>query len=848
MKSFLLVVFCLLLSLHAEDPVSGYDEGEQASPPITVKAYATFLKENPYESNSYQLYHPPMESQLLQVNDPSSAAEESDIPDYIAVDGEEDVPMCGLTDLDVRCYEAWVKKNQPEGTNSESLDESSSPLMVFGFDEKKKIDPKQHEKNQGRNTDYDPSQEVQRGNNGTGVFAGGRYDQRNRMNRANAGLRGPQLIDPTNQLAEIERDLAALARGESLSTKNSSGENVGLLAGHSIQQLKPEPDSSFLPKLRDALSFCFPCLRRTPAAGSEGDVAMAPVTRFYRYGAVATEEPNFSEKLKAVLTNQKFKAGRGAPAEELQTLLNDYSVSNDASRNQMIADLVSDGTISTKDLSQLVSHLKQQPASFNGTQKQTIIQAVIDQRKKEVAEQLGALPLERLHEVDQQVHRQVSGQVALLFPPGSRIGLPTAITTGLAQAPGYSKIQDDALYSTLVKKAVADKTRAIKAAIATNNSTVIPCSVKPTQFLFFLDVDVNTTQVVGRGGFGKVYSAQNRVTQEPLVYKEELRPEGVTQGALHRDIKTTADLLRQGDIAAAALLTLPHFVEAEALIVKVISNDSSEELHYVPAANAGWFIDSLENVKDIQIIGQLMKKAPGKPLRSILNSPEWKALSLTDRLEHFDAIVQQSFEYFSHAYGQNFVHRDIKPENIIYDMATKKLTIIDAGLATKLDVAPTMTQRASLFFAGKSPIGFKTTSEVQAGTTLYLASAIKQGIPHGPEVDAHAFGKVFLELIDPGFSWQLMNAAHQNNEEIKDVQPYRASLASNQQLFGRSPLNNFLGQPNYEKRVALVDAFFKLGAYVDSAENRIVSSWRSTRFENLTKAYAAAYPAATARK
>jgi len=567
------------------------------------------------------------------------------------------------------------------------------------------------------------------------------------------------------------------------------------------------------------------------------------------YDAVVTTELNFSDKLKAVLTNPKFKAGRGAPEQELETLLSDYSATSNESRDQLINNLVSDETILIKDLERLGTLLKQKPACFDRTQKQAIIeqaiiQAVIDQRKQEVARQLGDLPLERLYQVDQQAHRQVSSQVALLFSPGSRFGFPEPTAMGLAQAPGYSKIQDDALYSSLVKKAVANKTGFIKAAIATNKSTVIPSSINPTQFLSFLDVEVDVKQVIGQGGFGTVYSAQNKITREPLVYKEELQPEGVTEGVLHRDIKSTADLLRQGDIAAAALLTLPHFVEAEALMIKVLSNNGASELHYVPAANAGLFIDSLENVKDIQIIGQLLKKAPGKPLRAILNSPEWQALSLTQRLEHFDAIVKQSYEYFSHAYQQNFVHRDIKPENMIYDMATKKLTIIDAGLATKLDVAPTIAQRAQLLFAGKNPVGFKTTSKVQAGTMAYLAPALMQGLPHGPEVDAHAFAKVFLELIDPHFSGQLMTAAHKNNEEVKNLQAYRTGLDNNQQSFSGSPLNSFLQEPYYEKRVALIEAFFKLGSYVNTMTQ---TNWRRTRFEALKAAYANAYPETAAK-
>ena len=77
------------------------------------------------------------------------------------------------------------------------------------------------------------------------------------------------------------------------------------------------------------------------------------------------------------------------------------------------------------------------------------------------------------------------------------------------------------------------------------------------------------------------------------------------------------------------------------------------------------------------------------------------------------------------------------------------------------------------------------------------------------------------------------------------MQPYRAGLENNQQLFGRSPLNNFLRQPYYEKRVALIDIFFNLGSYVNTTTQ---NNWRSTRFENLIKAYAEAYPATAARK
>ena len=843
MKSFFLVVFSVLISLHAQERMSSYDEG-QAVPPITVKAYATFLKENPDEGHSYQLYHPPMEKQLAQINASPLVAEESDSHDYIPIDGEENEWMCGLTDLDVRCYEKWRRKNDRQnGTN----DGVSSPLMVFGLEEGKKTDPKQNEQNQRHAVNNDPSQALQRGNNDTRALARGGDNQQNRMSTTSAGLGGLQFIDPTAQIVEIQHDLDVLQQGGSLPSANARGERVGLLAGRTVQQVELEQSSSCLPRVRDALSFCFFCLKRTPATGSGEALAMAPIARPNGYGAVATAEPDFSAKLKAILTNQKFKEGRGALTQELQTFLNDESVSNDSSRNQMIADLVSDGTISIKDLSPLVRYLKYQPESFNRTQKQTIIQAVIDQRKQEVAHQLRALPLNKLDEIDRKIFRKTSNGVALLFSPGSRLGLEQPKSDNLDQEPGYLKIQDDAVYKNLVKEAVEEKRNFFINEVANNKSTLIPPQVKPIRFLSFLNVDVKESVVIGAGSFGKVYEAKYRTTQEPLVYKEELRPQGLTKGVLRSDIKSGQDFFRQGDIAAAILKTLPHFVKVEALIIKVINLNKSLALHYVPALHVEEFITSLTNkkIQDIQIFGQLMKRAPGKSLQAILESHEWNSLSLEDRVEHFDAIVQQSFEYFGQAYKENFVHRDIKPMNIVYDITTKTLTIIDAGLATKLDVEPSMIERAGLLFTGHNPMGFRTASQVEAGTPLYKAPAVNKGLPHGPEVDAHAFAKVFLDIIDPFLSQRVLAAACKAKAELSTWEQYEQQCARHRKSFEASPFKTFFNDPKYATRRDLIDAFFGLGGYTN---DKIMTAWKSTLLSNLHTAYQKAYPDVATKK
>ena len=77
------------------------------------------------------------------------------------------------------------------------------------------------------------------------------------------------------------------------------------------------------------------------------------------------------------------------------------------------------------------------------------------------------------------------------------------------------------------------------------------------------------------------------------------------------------------------------------------------------------------------------------------------------------------------------------------------------------------------------------------------------------------------------------------------MQSYRVGLENKQQSFSRSPLNNFLQDSSYDKRVALVDAFFELGSYVNKMTQ---TNWKSTRFNNLKKSYAEAYPTNAARK
>jgi serine/threonine protein kinase len=362
------------------------------------------------------------------------------------------------------------------------------------------------------------------------------------------------------------------------------------------------------------------------------------------------------------------------------------------------------------------------------------------------------------------------------------------------------------------------------------------------KFLSFLDVDVDMKQCIGAGSFGAVYAAQDRLTEEELVYKKYI-PLDLVENHRQSDIRSIEEIRRHGEFLVNS--QLPYVVETKAFIISVSSQDDqwNERVYYLPVGSIKNFLNSLKGIVDnIQISCKVMKKAPGQELEEILKSPAWQKKSLPERLEHFDAIVQQCYKYLCESYKKNFVHRDINLVNLMYEMDTKKMTIIDTGAGIQLDTPLESKKRYSLFYDKKNPIGLKMTSNTYTGSEAYLSPAVKTEASYGAEIDAHSLAIVFLHLIDSQvFSKMIESSRNKPEMMINTTKAYLQFLEQNR---SSSLLNDFLTKSEYATRMALVDAFFNLGNYVsyESWSGKKTPSEKEALFQNLIKSYQAAYP------
>lgn len=849
---FLLSLFLSAVFLKAEHDLPQYVEEDSATTVITAGSYCLFLKANDSRSNSYDFYDLGMKDQIICVG----------TGNYFVVEGEENKPMRQLTDFDITCYDSWLTdhsdtKHEIMPAILGSLDESSGPLMMFStLNEKSEQGKSARDNKQAQRNDssIDPlganfSATIPlRGNalNGIKEDAGatppvcasklpeGNDNIKNHMNS----------VSPDSGRPYPKTDLQALQQRGTLSEgAGAISESTGLLNGQTVRQVPSSQSSSCLSSLTRCLSsFCFPDSQE--AELPERRIVMTASA----YGTSTRGEPSFLDKLRTILDIPSFRQGRNDPTPELLKLINDTSITA-TSQEDIIAIIASDKNISVTDLLQVVELLKKQPASEQCTQKQNIINLSIERRKQNVSAKLDSLSLTELYDINR----------ALQSPPSINLGRSS--TGSLSRKPDYSMGFDSALYLSLVQNAIVPKKEAMLSEINRNNSAVIPLPPQDNslpevfsamlEFLPTIGINVDET-IVNQDDGVETRIAQDSITKEQFLYKQETSLLGIMSGKSDRRPKKRPleRMLSQDDIVPATFQKLPHFVNIKAFIILAYFDHKRPELHYVPAANTKNFISALKkdpmSVYDIQIAAQLMEKPPGEPLARILQSPAWRNLTLPELLPHFDAIATQSFQYLSKAYQEKLAHQFIRPENLIYDIATKKLTIMDASISTKLNPEYGIVRRIDnsgasgygysqkeLPPAYMSPaVAFNTSQDIKA--KLYTGDIDRTlfKLKYGIEVDAYPFARILLELMDPVFCAQVNNDATKNRLIIPDTSSYVKEYI-------KSPFQDFLKEAVYQPRVALINAFFRLGTYIPK-----LTAWRSTPFNNLVKAYHAAYPAA----
>lgn len=194
-------------------------------------------------------------------------------------------------------------------------------------------------------------------------------------------------------------------------------------------------------------------------------------------------------------------------------------------------------------------------------------------------------------------------------------------------------------------------------------------------------------EVVGRGGMGVVWSAQDEKLDRPVALK--FLPEVVAL-----DLRAVSDLKRE--TRRALDLTHPHIVRV---------HDFHEE--------AGRVAISMELVTGSNLARQLAQQPSG-----------------CFEVSEISAWAFQMADALMHAHAQGVVHRDLKPGNLLLD-AAGRIKVADFGISASLTDSVSRVSRAAS----------------SSGTPCYMSPQQMLGAPPAVADDVYSFGATLYELL-----------------------------------------------------------------------------------------------------
>lgn len=114
----------------------------------------------------------------------------------------------------------------------------------------------------------------------------------------------------------------------------------------------------------------------------------------------------------------------------------------------------------------------------------------------------------------------------------------------------------------------------------------------------------------------------------------------------------------------------------------------------------------------------------GTSLASLIKSDDWTAVPLRDRVR----MALEAARALQYLHTRDILHRDIKPDNIHIERGTRRVRLIDFGIAKAAG-------------ANLTQAGFVV------GTPFYMAPEQLSGAPIGAYTDVYMFGLVLFEIL-----------------------------------------------------------------------------------------------------
>ena len=176
-----------------------------------------------------------------------------------------------------------------------------------------------------------------------------------------------------------------------------------------------------------------------------------------------------------------------------------------------------------------------------------------------------------------------------------------------------------------------------------------------------------------------------------------------------------------------------HGLVAVKVLREKLRQDKTAVARFVREARYGERVQHPNVVQTIEV----GEAAPGMHFRAI----EWAAGELLERYakqrgplpaDEVSAIILQIADAVHAAHMVGIVHRDLKPDNVMYDPATRKVKLLDFGIATDTDMAPEQRLTRAGFFVG---------------TLMYVAPEALSGELVSPAADQYSLATIAYLLL-----------------------------------------------------------------------------------------------------
>jgi serine/threonine protein kinase len=176
-----------------------------------------------------------------------------------------------------------------------------------------------------------------------------------------------------------------------------------------------------------------------------------------------------------------------------------------------------------------------------------------------------------------------------------------------------------------------------------------------------------------------------------------------------------------------------HGTVAVKVLREKLRSDKTAVARFLREAHFGERVQHPNVVRTIEI----GEAAPGMPFLAI----EWAKGEILEKyakrrgalpLDEVADIVGQIGEAVHAAHEAGVVHRDLKPDNLMYDPETRRVKLLDFGIATDTDTAPEQRLTRAGFFVG---------------TLLYVAPEALSGELVGPQADQYSLATIAYFLL-----------------------------------------------------------------------------------------------------